>query len=109
MAKSDVIYLINPAGCMHEVTRDHARTKMKESAGYRVASKDQIKKYFDAIEAAKRKEKPFIQSHEKPLFDPWTPEPPEEQELPDQSLPKEKGSVKKAQKEEAEKPDETEE
>lgn len=93
-----VIYLINPAGCMHEVTREHAAVKMKESMGYRVANKDQIAKYWDAIKAAKQKKKPFIQSHEKPLFEKWTPEPPEEQELPDQALPEQKRAPKKTQK-----------
>lgn len=90
MAKTDVIYLINPAGCMHEVSRAHARARMKESAGFRPATKKQIAEYFDAIEEAKRKKKPFIQSAEKPMFEPWTPEPPEEQELPDQTVSKKK-------------------
>lgn len=101
MAKSKVIYLINPAGCMHKVTREHARAKMKESAGYRPATKEQIAKYYDARDEAKQKKKSFIQSHEKPLFAPWTPEPPEDQELPDQALPVEQKEPEEPEEEPA--------
>lgn len=52
MAKKKVVesnerfFIVNPAGAVHEVTRDHAQARLGQ-VGYRAATQDEIKKYLE--------------------------------------------------------------
>jgi hypothetical protein len=69
---TDVVYLVNPAGAIHTVTREHARGRLHQ-LGYRAATKDEIERY--------KTQK--VQRAKAPIAPAWTPEPPPEPELPE--------------------------
>lgn len=58
-------YIVNPGGAVHEVTREHARERIR-SAGWRMASDAEIKAYQDqAIQRADQPiATPFVESVE---------------------------------------------
>ena len=82
MENEKVYYIVNPAGCIHNVTKEHARMRLKQ-LGYRLATADEIKKYQELQQEALRLKKSFIQSADKPICKPYSAEPPDEQELPE--------------------------
>jgi len=110
-------YIINPKGIMHVVPRKIAAVKLKTNPGFRAATKAQIEKY----EAAKKKAndaikkamaegktgrdlpKKFTQSPDKPMFEAWSPEPPDQDfALPEQEPAKQKKSKLPEAEEESE-------
>jgi len=66
-------YLVNPAGAIHVVSKEHARARLKQP-GFRLAEKEEIQKL---------QEQGFNQTWDHPICKKWTSEPPEEQELPE--------------------------
>lgn len=56
-------YIVNPAGAVHEVTRDHAVVRLKQP-GYRMATPDEVAAY----QAAR------LQRYDRPIATPWDPE-----------------------------------
>lgn len=58
-------YLVNPAGAIHEVTREHARERLK-IAGWRLAT---------AAEVAELAARGGEQRADDPICPPWTPDP----------------------------------
>lgn len=58
-------YIVNPKGAIHEVTREHARERLK-IAGWRMASPQEI------AELAARD---GLQVFDKPICTPWSPDP----------------------------------
>ena len=73
-------FIVNKAGAVHEVTESHAKNRLANSIGFRLAKKAEIQKYYDAD----------IQRHDRPIAKPFTPSKLEAQELPAQSKPKKK-------------------
>ena len=71
-------YLVNPSGAIHQVPDTIARDRLRV-AGWRMATKEEISKLFKANGR---------QVSGKPLCAPWSPVPPEKQELPDQPVKK---------------------
>lgn len=57
-------YIVNPAGAIHGVTRDHAATRLKV-AGWRLATEEEISTYLGQP----------IQRHDRPICEPWTADP----------------------------------
>lgn len=71
MAETEKRYfIVNPKGTVHEVTREHAQTRLRE-VGWRMATREEIKAFFVAGEH---------QAHDKPAGAPHVPEP---EEVPD--------------------------
>ena len=66
-ALEDVIWIVNPGGALHLVTREHAREKFRE-VGWRKATPAEI------AELDKRKGN---QRFDDPIAEPWSPEPAE--------------------------------
>jgi len=67
---SDTVYLVNPAGAVHSVSREHARSRLRQ-IGWRIASSTEVQAY----KAQK------VQRHDNPIAARWTPEPPAEPEI----------------------------
>lgn len=57
-------YIVNPAGAIHEVTKEHASNRLRQT-GWRMASADEVKAY--------KSER--VQRFDRPLAQPWTDEP----------------------------------
>lgn len=64
-------FLVNPAGAIHSVSREHARERLK-LAGWRLASQAEV----DELRA-----RSGHQRWDDPICAPWTPEPPLEPEV----------------------------
>lgn len=81
-------YLVNPSGTVHNLPETLARERLR-LPGWRMATKEEITILF------KRK---GVQNTKSRIAEPWSPEPPAEQELPDQAMAKkdEKKVAKKA-------------
>jgi len=73
MDEEKTYWIVNPAGAIHNVTREHAKNRLK-TPGFRLASKEEI---------AKLQEAGFNQIWDKPICPKWSSEPPEDQELPE--------------------------
>lgn len=73
--KGGAFYMVNPAGAIHVVTRDHAYERMRTHVGFRLATDDEIEQYSES-----RK-----QVWDQPIAEAWNPEP---EVLPD--IPEEK-------------------
>lgn len=67
-----IYYLVNPAGAIHSVDREHARTRLAV-AGWRLATEDEIATY---------KSQP-VQRSDAPIAPKWTPDPDLQIELPE--------------------------
>jgi len=65
-------FIVNPAGAIHKVTREHAENVLK-NPGYRPASTEEIQKLHD---------QGGNQIWNKPICKPWSPK-----NLPDQKIP----------------------
>jgi len=57
-------YVVNPAGAVHGVTREHAAARLR-TVGWRVATAAEIAEY----------EKRTEQRFDDPIAEPWNPEP----------------------------------
>ncbi len=57
-------YLANPAGAIHEVTYEHAKSRLR-TVGWRMATSDEVKQY----------QSQRTQTWNKPIAPPWNPEP----------------------------------
>ena len=64
-ALEDVIWIVNPGGALHLVTKEHARTLFK-SVGWRKAT---------AAEIAELEKRKGNQRFDDPIAEPWSPEP----------------------------------
>lgn len=73
MKEEQSYYLVNPAGAIHIVSKDHARMRLKE-AGFRLAEKEEIAKYI---------EQKGNQTWDEPICAKFSAEPPDVQELPE--------------------------
>jgi hypothetical protein len=62
--KDGAYYIVNPAGAVHGVTREHARGRLA-TAGWRMATEDEIATY----------QSQEIQRHDRPIAAPWSPDP----------------------------------
>ena len=62
--KAGVYYIVNPAGAVHSVERDHAAWRLR-TAGWRMATEEEI--------AAYRGQE--IQRHDRPIAPKWAPDP----------------------------------
>jgi hypothetical protein len=65
-------YIVNPAGAVHSVTREHATTRLQQ-VGYRLATDEEIEKFKSSK----------IQRAGRPIAEPWSPVPPEPPEVPE--------------------------
>jgi hypothetical protein len=69
-------FIVNPAGCIHEVDRDHAAGRLKKSPGWRMATKEEV-----ALLSSDRrgpngtKIASGEQRYDAPICPPWTPDP----------------------------------
>lgn len=59
-------FIVNPKGCIHEVERDHAATRLKSSPGWRMAT---------AAEVAELDARGGEQRADSPVCTPWSPDP----------------------------------
>ena len=59
-----VYYIVNPAGAIHGVDREHARDRLK-IAGWRLATEEEVAIYKDQP----------IQRADRPICQPWNPDP----------------------------------
>jgi hypothetical protein len=57
-------YIVNPAGAIHGVSRDHAKARLA-TAGWRMATEDEIATY----------QSQEIQRHDRPIAPKWSPDP----------------------------------
>jgi hypothetical protein len=64
----DSLWIVNPGGALHLVSREHAREKFRE-VGWRKAT---------AAEIAELEKRQGNQRFDDPIAEPWTPEPTEE-------------------------------
>jgi hypothetical protein len=64
-AKPKEYWLVNPAGAIHSVSREHAKERMK-NAGWRIATPAEV-------EELKRRK--GIQLFDDPICKPWSPDP----------------------------------
>lgn len=62
--KGGIFWIVNPAGAVHSVTKEHAAVRLKTSLGWRKATEAEIKK---AIEAP-------LQRFDDPICKPWSPD-----------------------------------
>ena len=58
-------FIVNPAGAIHEVDREHARWRLAQP-GWRVATPDEI---------AALAERSGLQVHDRPIAPRWSPDP----------------------------------
>jgi hypothetical protein len=80
--KEKFYYLVNKAGTIHIVDKEHAKWRLSQ-VGYRLATKAEADKY-EALKAdANRKKEPFAQDWEHPICKPWTADPDIAVELPE--------------------------
>jgi len=63
--KTKRYFIVNPAGAIHEVTKEHAAERLRQ-AGYRKATVTEVKK----LQAANGK-----QVWKSPICEPWDPTP----------------------------------
>lgn len=70
-----VFYIVNPAGAIHAVSREHARWRLA-SPGWRQATVEEV---------AELKRRGNNQVHDHPIAPPWSPEPTELPELEEQA------------------------
>ncbi|GEM_PF-3038356 len=59
-------YIVNPAGCVHGVTREHARRRLALGRGWRMATEAEI---------AELKRRKGHQEFDNPIAPRWSPEP----------------------------------
>lgn len=59
-----IYYIVNPAGAIHGVDRDHAKWRLA-SPGWRLATEDEIAAYKGAK----------VQRSDRPICTPWSPDP----------------------------------
>ncbi|MCK6629350.1 MAG: hypothetical protein L6R45_29760 [Anaerolineae bacterium] len=64
-------FIVNPAGAVHEVDYEHARWRLGQKKGFRMAEKHEVEAYLNTA----------VQVAEKPIARPYTEEP-EAIELP---------------------------
>lgn len=67
-------YIVNPAGAVHSVTREHARGRLA-IVGWRMATADEVTAYQNQE----------IQRHDRPIARPWTPDPDAHVDLGDET------------------------
>ncbi len=68
-------FIVNPAGCIHEVERDHAANRLKV-AGWRMATKDEVAQLnTDRRGPNGAKIAAGEQRADAPICTPWTPNP----------------------------------
>lgn len=67
-------FIVNPAGAIHEVTREHATMRLKQ-VGFRLATRDEV---------AELNKRGGNQRWDRPICQPWSPDPDVEPDLPDQ-------------------------
>lgn len=91
---SEKSYLIvNPKGIMHVVSEEHARQRLTNSIGWRLATPDEKKAYFEAN---------GNQRFDRPLAKPFTPMPLDAEELSEaEMLPMKKSKPEPGTKAEA--------
>lgn len=70
-----VYYIVNPAGAIHDVTREIAKMRLK-TPGYRMATQEEINKLQAQIKEGKG------QTWDHPIAPPFSAEPPEDPILP---------------------------
>jgi hypothetical protein len=58
-------FIVNKAGAIHEVTREHAEERLRQ-VGFRMATKAEITQYLG---------QGGNQRHDEPICPPWSPEP----------------------------------
>lgn len=69
-------YIVNPSGTVHTVTREHARTRLRKP-GWRLAEDHEIELYLETR----------VQRYDRPIAEPWDPEPPAPPEVPAANIP----------------------
>ena len=69
---SGTFYVVNPAGAIHNCDRDHAKMRLAQP-GWRLAGDAEIEVYLETR----------VQRHNRPICEPWTPEPEIEAFVPD--------------------------
>jgi hypothetical protein len=65
-------HIVNPAGAIHSVTREHARTRLA-TVGWRMATPDEVAAYKGQT----------IQRYDDPICAPWSPDPDAQLDLPE--------------------------
>ena len=79
-AKGGNYYIVNPAGAVHGVTKNHAAWRLK-SAGWRLAEEDEIEKFLTPnkiLRAGTDREREIaVQEWDNPICKPFTSDPDE--------------------------------
>lgn len=70
--KDGVYWIVNPAGAVHNVSKQHGVDRMMTSLGYRWATEAEITKCINRE----------VQRFDDPICEAWSPEPPEPIETP---------------------------
>lgn len=65
-------YLVNPGGAIHSCDREHAKGRLRQP-GWRLAEDSEIEVYLETK----------VQRHDRPICEPWTPEPEVEAFVPE--------------------------
>ena len=73
--KNGGFYIVNPAGAIHTVTREHATQRLR-IAGWRLAEDHEIETYKEVR----------VQRHNKPICEPWSPEPEILEDIPEAEI-----------------------
>lgn len=60
-----IYYLVNPAGAIHTVSREHATLRLQSDARYRIATPEEVE-VFKEIK---------VQRADRPIARPWSPDP----------------------------------
>ncbi len=64
-------WMVNPAGAVHEVDREHAAMRLRQGGGWRKATQAEIRQYLSTR----------IQRWDKPIAPRWQPDPDDEPEV----------------------------
>lgn len=80
-------YLVNPAGAIHSCDREHAKNRLRQP-GWRLAEDPEIEVYQETP----------VQRHDRPICEPWTPEPEVEAFVPEEQATGEPEATEEATK-----------
>lgn len=75
-------FIVNPAGCIHEVDREHAHNRLKYFVGWRMATKAEVAELNTERRGPNgARLAPGEQRADAPICTPWTPDPDQQIEL----------------------------
>lgn len=82
-------YIVNPAGAIHEVTREHMKVRLAQP-GFRAPTAEELKEYRLRREHGNQRRqgggRPFIQRFDRPLAEPFSTDPDDQMEQIEREL-----------------------